>query len=332
MRIVIPAISLERGGGTRFLREIGSGLSDYGHDVHFVLPAGQRVEFALRGRVSFVPELVPEHMPEGDIVLPNFYRTVYAALSGRAVPARICLSYEPFFVPESAAAAQTYRLPMPIATISGWLQGVLAQQAGRRAVIVNPGLDHGVFHPGVEGRASATVFCIGRSVEQGYGFKGYRQFVQAMTLVKAQRPAVQVVVASPDLHDAGTPFSATFVRMPDDRELAALYRMATVFVFPSFHEGFGLPPLEAMACGTPVVTTACGGVTDFARDWENSLIVQPGNVGALAGAILRLLDDPPLRQRLSAAAVETARPWTWVRTVDQIENFLRQVLRGNYVL
>jgi glycosyltransferase involved in cell wall biosynthesis len=130
----------------------------------------------------------------------------------------------------------------------------------------------------------------------------------------------------------GLPFPATLVTAPSDEQLAELFRRATVFVFPSLFEGFGLPPLEAMACGTPVVTTACGGVSDFARDGENCLMVPPGDVEGMAQAILRLLGDSPLRRRLSDTAVETARPWTWVRAVDQTEYYLRQVLQGHCLI
>ena len=332
MKVIIPVISLEKGGGTRFLHEIGSGLSDYGHDVQFVIVAGNRVEYAPRTRMTYVAKLVPEAMPAGDIVLPNFYLTVYASLSGRAMPARICLSYEPLFVENPQEAAQTYKIPMPIATISGWLQQTLLSYANRHSIVINPGIDHAVFHPTPVPRDPNLVVCIGRAREQGYGFKGYSQFVQAITLVKTERPDVRVVITSPDLTAHQLPFNASLIKTPTDIQLADLFRQASVFVFPSLFEGFGLPPLEAMACGTPVVTTACGGVSDYARDGDNCLMVQPDNVGALAGAIIRLLGDPPLRRCLSDAGVETARPWTWTRTVDQMENFLYQVRRGNYLV
>ena len=247
------------------------------------------------------------------------------------MPVRISLSYEPLFVENPHEAAQTYRIPMPVATISSWLQETLAAQAGRRSIVINPGIDHGVFHPGGN-RLPATVVCIGRAPEQGYSFKGYPQFIKAMALVKARLPALQVIVVSPDLKALGMPFPATLVRSPGDCALAELFCRATAFVFPSLLEGFGLPPLEAMACGTPVVTTACGGVSDFARDGDNCLQVPPGNVEALAEATLRILGDRPLQARLSRAGVETAGLWTWTRTIDQMDNFLRQVLRGNYLL
>ncbi len=89
-------------------------------------------------------------------------------------------------------------------------------------------------------------------------------------------------------------------------DIASFYSYLDVFVFPSFVEGFGLPPLEAMACGAAVVLTDSGGVREYARDGENCLLVAPGDVEALARAIDRLIADPALRSRLAQAGRATA--------------------------
>lgn len=326
MRIAIPVVSLEPGGGTRVLHEIAAGLQAYGHNVVFAMVNGQRVDFPVQCPIVNMPYLAPEFMPPADILLPNFYRTVPAALSGHGMPVRLCLSYEPLFVQEPEVAARTYRIPMPVITISTWLRRLLLEQTGRQSQVVNPGIDHRIFHPAVTQRSSGTVMCIARNTADGYGFKGFSVFAQAIAGVRKKRPDLRVIVVSPDLQQHGLPFQASIVHYPSDSLLADLYRQTTVFVFPSFFEGFGLPPLEAMACGSPVVVTACGGVSDYARDGENCLMVPPGDADQLAQAILRLLGDSSLRARLSSAAVETARPWTWTRTIDQMDCLLRQIL------
>jgi glycosyltransferase involved in cell wall biosynthesis len=103
-------------------------------------------------------------------------------------------------------------------------------------------------------------------------------------------------------------------------ELATLYRGAAVLVFPSRYEGFGLPVLEAMACGTPVVATTAGAIPEVAGD--AAVLVQPGDPVALAGGIERALAD---RERLVAAGLERARRYTWAETARRTLEVYREL-------
>ena len=84
-----------------------------------------------------------------------------------------------------------------------------------------------------------------------------------------------------------------------------------MLVYPSLYEGFGLPPLEAMACGTPVVTSSTTSLPEVAG--EAALLVDPTDVEAIATAMAQLLDDASMRQRLRQAGIERARQFTWQR-------------------
>lgn len=92
-------------------------------------------------------------------------------------------------------------------------------------------------------------------------------------------------------------------------ELAALYTRAAVFVYPSLYEGFGMPVLEAMACGTPVVTSNISALPETAGD--AALLVDPLDDEALAEAIGRIMDDPTLREDLSRRGQKRAAGFTW---------------------
>jgi glycosyltransferase involved in cell wall biosynthesis len=95
-------------------------------------------------------------------------------------------------------------------------------------------------------------------------------------------------------------------------EMPALYRGALAVVFPSLFEGFGLPPLEAMACGTPVAASDRGAVAEVCGD--AALAFDPEDVDAITAAIERVTQDEPLRARLRAAGVERAAGFTWEKT------------------
>ncbi|WP_342632961.1 glycosyltransferase [Metallosphaera yellowstonensis] len=84
----------------------------------------------------------------------------------------------------------------------------------------------------------------------------------------------------------------------DDEKLSRLYSSADAFIFTSYAESFGLPPLEAMACGTPVVMSDNKGSRDYAVNGYNALVSQPGDVKSLSDNLIKVLQDDKLRQQL----------------------------------
>ncbi|WP_437675968.1 MSMEG_0565 family glycosyltransferase [Sorangium sp. So ce131] len=104
-----------------------------------------------------------------------------------------------------------------------------------------------------------------------------------------------------------------------------LYRLADAFVFPSVREGFGLVLLEAMASGAPVVSSAQPPFTEFLRDGESALLVDPSSTADLARAMERILEDG-VRRRLRAAALEAAAGYTWDRSARIAAGLYREFL------
>ena len=108
--------------------------------------------------------------------------------------------------------------------------------------------------------------------------------------------------------------------------LTMLLTAARVFAFPSRSEGFGLPPLEAMACGTPVVSTTGGSLGEVLGD--AALTVAPGDTKAFARALTRALDDEALRTRLRARGLAHAASYTWARTAEATVQAYRLAARA----
>ena len=101
-----------------------------------------------------------------------------------------------------------------------------------------------------------------------------------------------------------------------DADLPALYSAARVLAYPSIYEGFGLPMLEAMACGTPVVTSTASCMPEVAGD--AALLVPPTDVDALAAALDRALTDEALRADLIARGRTRARQFSWAKSAQQL--------------
>jgi glycosyltransferase involved in cell wall biosynthesis len=108
---------------------------------------------------------------------------------------------------------------------------------------------------------------------------------------------------------------ARFLGYVAARDLPALYSAATAFAYPSLYEGFGLPVLESMACGTPVVTSNVGGTAEVAAD--AALLVDPRDTNALAEALERLLTDDTLRMLLRVRGMKRAAQFSWERTARE---------------
>src|SRR5205814_3453356 len=105
--------------------------------------------------------------------------------------------------------------------------------------------------------------------------------------------------------------------------LRVFYQAAAAFVFPSLYEGFGLPPLEAMACGAPVVTSNVSSLPEVTGD--AALLVDPTSAEEIAAAISRVLTDSALRADLKARGLARARQFSWERSVRQIREIYLQV-------
>jgi glycosyltransferase involved in cell wall biosynthesis len=106
-------------------------------------------------------------------------------------------------------------------------------------------------------------------------------------------------------------------------ELPALYNLATVFACPSLYEGFGLPPLEAMACGIPVAASNVSSLPEVVGD--AGLLIEPLDAAAWAGSLHRLLTDSALRERLSQKGMERAKMFTWEKAAQETLELYRKV-------
>src|SRR5262249_15747817 len=105
--------------------------------------------------------------------------------------------------------------------------------------------------------------------------------------------------------------------------LAVMYRLASVFVFPSLYEGFGLPPLEAMASGTPVVTSNVSSLPEVAGD--AAVLIDPYDPASIAGGIEQVLTNETLRRDLRQKGLARARQVSWEQWVGRVREIYEEV-------
>jgi len=172
-------------------------------------------------------------------------------------------------------------------------------------------------------------------VGQAYPHKNLRRLVQAFAQEAVRYPELRLVLAGKP-HPTETPVLQAMVRELGQQqrvefrtyvpysELPDLYRGALAFFYPSLWEGFGLPILEAMACGTPVITSRGSGTQEVAGD--AAILVDPNNTSTLAYAVRQLAEQSELASQLRLRGLERARHYSWSQTAAATRAVLSQQL------
>jgi glycosyltransferase involved in cell wall biosynthesis len=345
MRIAFVTPGLTLSGGMLAIVGFANGLAERGHAVSLVSPRGQRdalvnqvglnVRLAwTRSRVQPVPGQtlvnawlalqLAAAVPRSDALIATYTPTaipvLVAAILGKGRPYWVYADYPEMFSSRPIERWMIGALPRFFRNIVTYSQASaeeLARLAGVQATVVRPGLPRWeCFAPPSEDvQRSRVALYVGDSRPR----KGLSDFLKAAEIARRSVPDLHLqIVTKEDLRISSTVPCDHLIR-PDDRTLADLYRSCGVFVSTSWFEGLGVPPLEAMACGAPVVVTDQRGARDYAVDGENSLVVPIQAPEKVAQAMIQILTTPDLAQRLGHAGLQTAQLYRWEPALDRFE-------------
>ena len=165
-------------------------------------------------------------------------------------------------------------------------------------------------------------------------YKNIGLILRAIGILKQRRTNIRFLRAGGDfsagerklIRELGISDCVQYVGSPaGDSELADLYRLADVFAFPSFYEGFGWPPLEAMRCGTPVVASNAGSLPEVLGD--AALLIEPHDARGVADALAALMSNQSLRAERVTRGLQRASTYTWERTAQQTGEVYQRIAR-----
>lgn len=188
---------------------------------------------------------------------------------------------------------------------------------------IHHGVDHGIFYPNGENSTRSRPYLLHVSA---YAPKNNLDRISAAyaRLPEASRPELLAVVPTQEgmaIDSAGVKLIPAEL---SQTKLAELYRNALGLVSPSLHETFGMPILEAMACGCPVITSNVTACPEVAGD--AAILVDPRSVEEIASAMKRLVDDEILRVKLRDRGLSRARGFTWRRSAEEHLEVFKSVL------
>ncbi|MFA6423024.1 MAG: glycosyltransferase family 4 protein [Patescibacteria group bacterium] len=338
-------------GGIKHYFSIANGLVDLGHEVNIVYPgklfpkqnAIWRVEryfrsikyfieaqkgneesskwFKLKAKIKKVPDLSEKYIPDADVVIATANETAdwvekYSKSKGEKF--YYVLDYETW-ARSKEDVDKTFRMPLKKIASGTWQKDFLENDFKQKVYgIASPAIDLNTFKPASEKKQYNRILMLYHPLP----YKGVSDGIEAFNRAKEKFPDIKLIMFGVqklplDLEKLVDKF---YFKLPEEK-IAVPYQQSDIFIWPSHREGFGLPPLEAMACGCAVITTNSGAVADF-TDKNCAIIVPVKDSEAIHQSLIKLLKDQSLQRHLGQNAIKKASNFSWDKQVKKFEKIL----------
>ncbi len=362
MNITMIMADPHMAGGDRVCAIYAKHLIDRGHTVNVVAPGKtfltlkQQIKRVLKGDgwlsvaeqmqnhfalmgvdVTYLESARPvvgTDLPDADVVIATWWETAeWVAKFPDSKGAKVYFiqhhEVHPWLPVERVKL--TYRLPLHKITISKWLLDLMQNTYEDPIVSLVPNsVDTELFFAPARGKQSKPTLGF---LYSHVGFKGIDTALKVIERVKLKLPELRVLCFGNNKPDNNMPLPGyfEFEYSPKQDHIRDIYQQCDVWLCCSKAEGFHLPPLEAMACRSPVVSTKVGGPVDIIEQGINGFLCDVGDVDNLAAAVIQVLESSePEWLGLSDAALATATRYSWQDATDLFEQGLNLAITKNH--
>ncbi len=226
---------------------------------------------------------------------------------------------------EPEVVAKTYTLPIKKIVVASWLQELLAREFNQASDLLLNSVDREIFKPDFSTKPNDGLIRV-LILDHPYKWKGTEEGVNLVQSLKLKYPHLRLIGFGSRHKDPKYSYDEYYFS-PQQKDLAKIYTRADIYLCPSWDEGFGLPSLEAMACGTAVVTYDNGGSRDFAKDGETALVAARQDQVELKKKLEQLINDQELRQKLAQSGLALVKSWpTWSEQAFKLEKILKNAI------
>jgi glycosyltransferase involved in cell wall biosynthesis len=265
------------------------------------------------------------------VVVATFWKTanfVNQLPSAKGAKAIFIQGYEVQDGESNPRLDATWRMPMHKIVVSKWLLEIAEKQFGDSSVSLVPNsVDTELFSAPARGKQPVPTVGV---IYSPSWFKGCRTSFAALDTVASKFSTLRVICfgAERPVRSLRLPSNAEFYYQPRQEDIKKLYAQCDVWLCGSNRDGFALPPLEAMACRCPVVTTRVGAMPQLVEEGVNGHLVEIGDAKSLSERVMDVLALCEKRwQQMSEAAYRTAISYTWDQAADRFEEALRQAMQ-----
>ena len=341
INFLLPHYGLKPSGGFKIVYQYAYFLAENGYKVNIVHPASmnrfpkkylkyickniekRKVKYDWKLKSNnineiYCPSLDEKYIPNADICFATAWQTaVYLNNYNESKGNKFYLiqHYETWNGSEEAVN-NTLRYDMTKIVISKWLMNKGKELGVNDCLYLPNAINHENFKVYDEIDSRKNIICM---MYSEVDWKGSKDGLNAINLIKEEYDFIKVKLFGKYKRPDNLPQWIEYYENPKEEELVRkIYNKSKIFLCTSWFEGWGLPPMEAMACGCAVVTTDNGGVNDFAIDEETALICEIKNPRMMAEKIKYLLDNDKIRRKLAINGANKVKEFTWDKSYSKL--------------
>lgn len=361
MKIIFLLPDIKIFGGVRATFELANELVDRRHDVFIVYPllpgrcgcgklnfkkmlgriwrlfknllSRNRVKwFELKAKLLRVPFLSEKFLPDADVIVATWWEHAFFVdelKNAKIKKVYLIRHYEAWGGPVDLVD-KTYKLDLNRIVISGWLKTLIEEKFKVKVIgPVHDGVNLEAFYRKKTDRFPSANKRIGIMYRKSR-WKGMQEGLLVFLNIQKEYQNIDFVLFGEDILPidrvlAGKIKNLKFIKLPYKEQLRGIYNSLDIFVFPSLHEGFGLPPMEAMACGAAVVSTDVGAVKEFSIHGKTALISPPGVVKSLTENVRYLLKNEDARRKMAEEGCKHIQQFSWGKTTKELEDIFKSI-------
>lgn len=350
VNIILPALPKYPVGGFKVLFEYANKMSEDDCDVCIYYPKRLKPEKIKKGvfykfafevlkyskikypyarrwfnlnekvKENFTYTLEEKYIRDADVIIATSWETAewvghYSKNKGKKL--YLIQGYETWSGSKERVI-DTYKLPFQKIAIANWLKEKVTD-AGEECTIIRNGLDHSTFGIDVKivDRNPMKISMMYHKLE----LKGSIIGIEAFKIAKKTIPNLEVDFFSVLKRNENIPDWINF--HTKSKNLRKLYNDSSIFISTSLAEGWGLPRAEAMLCGCATIITNIEGHKDYGTDGQDYLMVNPNDADDLAQAIIKLVNDDELRNKISKSGCELVQKFTWENSYQQLKTYFK---------
>lgn len=323
-------------GGSKIILEYANRLSDRGHKVTIVTYDQKPQWFKLEDDVNFIQvpngEDIKKYIPECDLIVATSWKCIYESVKSNKAPVVFFEQggshlFEVETLDKNKLDIIKHRISVVpfVYTVSSYSKDKMLEIYNKDSKVICNSVDSNIFFAREDetykNDENIELAIIG---SEDFKFKNIGEILEAYRILAKKYNNIYlnwITQTKPTIN----PEKA--IVNPPQKEIGEILRRSDIYICNSEYESFGLPTLEAMTCGTAIITTDTGGMRDFVRENENGLIVKKHNVQDLVQKIEILIKDKELREKLAYNGLETAKKMSWDDSVDQLVEYYREIAK-----